>query len=89
MLNELSKKIADEAKYRGLWLYDPTYKNWYSPESFMHIFTYANADEKFLKTLQIRHPKDGIEAGFKKLEDLETKLKLFVKLVNDYYSDAY
>lgn len=85
MLTEQARKIAEEAKRRGMWLYDPVYKNWYSPESFNHTFTYAHADEKFLKTLQVRHPKDGIDAGFRKLEDLETKLKNFVKLVNDYY----
>lgn len=85
MLTDQARRIADEVKRRGMWLYDPTYKKWYSPESFEHTFTYANADEKFLKTLQVRHPKEGIEAGFKKLEELETMVKLFVKLVNDYY----
>ena len=56
MLTDKARKIADEAKSKGMWLYDPSYKKWYSPEDFKHIFHYANADDEFLQKLQLRHP---------------------------------
>ncbi len=71
MLSEEARKIADEAKQKGMWLYDPEYKQWYSPENFKHAFTYANATEAFLKTIQVRHPEDGVQAGFTKLGNLQ------------------
>ncbi len=85
MLSEAAGKIADEAKRKGMWLYDPAYKHWYSPESFRHSFTYAQASEEFLKTLQIRHPEEGVQAGFTKLGHLHVKLQHFSKAVIDYY----
>ena len=35
--------------------------------------------------LQIKHPKEAIEAGFKRLTDLQTKLQAFVSYMNEYY----
>lgn len=85
MLIEKAKAVADEAKQKGMWLYDPNYKKWYSPEDFKHIFSYANAEEDFLKGLQIRHPSEGIQAGFKKLADIQAKLDAFTRTVIKYY----
>ena len=64
MLTDRARKIADDAKSKGMWLYDPSYKKWYSPEDFKHIFHYANASDEFLQKLQLRHPFEGIQAGF-------------------------
>lgn len=85
MLSEEVRKIADEAKQKGMWLYDPEYKKWYSPEAFRHTFSYAQANDDFLKNLQLRHPEEGVKAGFKRLSDLQTKLQHFAKAVIDYY----
>ncbi|GEO11538.1 hypothetical protein SAE01_40340 [Segetibacter aerophilus] len=85
MLSQDARKLADEAKSKGMWLYDPSYRWWYSPEDFKHIFQYANASEEFLKGLQIRHPNEGIQAGFLQLNKLHTKLQVFTKRVVDYY----
>jgi hypothetical protein len=85
MLTKEAENIANEAKRRGMWIYSPSYKRWYSPEDFKHIFYYANAPEAFLKQLQIRHPNEGIDAGFKRLTDTQIKLQLFIKAVMDYY----
>jgi hypothetical protein len=85
MLPERARKIAEEAKRKGMWLYDPEYKRWYSPGDFQHIFTYANAKDEFLDTLQIRHPSEGIQAGFQKVTQLQTKLQALCKMVMDYY----
>ena len=85
MLSSEARKIAEEAKRKGLWIYDPSYKKWYSPEDFQHIFHYANASDDFLKGLQIRHPSEGIKAAFQKLTDINNKLQAFITLVMDYY----
>lgn len=85
MLSENARKLAQDAKNKGMWLYDPGYKKWYSPEDFMHIYNFANADDDYLKTLQIKHPQEGIQAGFKKLDDIQARLREFSKAVIEYY----
>lgn len=85
MLTDKARKIADEAKSKGLWIYDPSYKKWYSPEDFKHIFHYANASDEFLKGLQLRLPFEGIQAGFQRLMCLHNKLQAFINLVINYY----
>ena len=85
MLSEEARKIADEAKEKGLWIYSPSYKWWYSPEDFKHSFTYANATEDFLKQLQIRDPLEGVNAGFQRIKQLQDKLDVFAKRVLEYY----
>lgn len=85
MLSDQAIKIVNEAKTKGLWIYSPSYKRWYSPEDFQHVFNYAHATEDFLKQLQIRDPHDGINAGFQKLTEIQNKLSLFTKTVFEYY----
>ena len=85
MLTDKARRIADEAKSKGLWLYDPSYKKWYSPEDFKHIFHFENASDEFLEKLQLRHPAEGIQAGFQKLIDIHNKLEAFIKQVIAYY----
>jgi hypothetical protein len=60
MLTDKARKVADEAKSKGVWLYDPSYKKWYSPADFIHIF-YTDASHEFLQKLQLRHPCEGRE----------------------------
>jgi hypothetical protein len=86
MLSDQAQKIADEAKAKAMWIYSPLYKHWYSPEDFKHIFHYAHAKEDFLNQLQIRNPVDGINAGFTRIAEIQTKLNKFAKSVLDYYS---
>ena len=85
MLTDKARKVADEAKSKGMRLYDPTYKKWYSPEDFKHTFHYDNASDEFLKGLQIRHRSEGIKAGFQRLSDTQNKLQAFINLVMSYY----
>jgi hypothetical protein len=54
MLTERARNIADEAKGKGVWLYGPLYKKWYSLEDFKHIFHYVNATDELLQRLQMR-----------------------------------
>lgn len=78
--------IVKEAKRRKLWIYDPSYKKWYSPEDFQHIFgQYADAKDSFVSQLQIRHPFEGVQAGFQRLNELQNKLRAFTKGVMEYY----
>lgn len=85
MLREEARKMADEAKIRGMWLYDPQYKWWSSPEDFKHSFHYASCPDELLKRLQIRHPSEGIQAGFHRLAQVQSKLQLLIKAVMEYY----
>jgi len=85
MLSAAAKTLAEEAKRRGVWLYDPSYRKWYSPEDFQHCFHYAKASTEFLQQLQLRHPAEGIEPGFKQLLALQTKLDAFTRAVMTYY----
>jgi hypothetical protein len=85
MLSDEARKIADEAKAKGLWIYSPSYKQWYSPEDFKHIFNYADANEDFLKQLQIRDPLEGVSAGFQRMSEIQNKLNTFAKRVLKYY----
>ena len=85
MLTDKARKIADEAKSKGMWLYDPSYKKWYSPEDLKHIFHYAHASNEFLQKLQLQHPSEGIQAGLQRLMDIHNKLQTFINIVMDYY----
>ncbi|TDH18467.1 hypothetical protein EXU57_22970 [Segetibacter sp. 3557_3] len=85
MIHPEAKRMAEKAKEEGKWLYDHEYRWWYSPEDFEHIFSYANASDEFLKRLQIRDPREGIEAGFKKVAELQNKLQILVRAVSEYY----
>lgn len=85
MLSAEAKRLADEAKRQGKWLYDPSYKKWYDPEQFKHAFHYANADEAFLKQLQIKDPREGIDAGFKQATELLSRMQTFALRVAEYY----
>ena len=85
MISDHARKLADEAKAKGFWIYSPAYNRWYSPEEFLHIFNYADAEEVFLKQLQIRSPLDGVNAGFLRLAALQNKLTIFTQRVLEYY----
>jgi len=86
MLFENCREIVNEAKSKGLWIYDPSYKKWYTPEDFLHIFgNYVEAKDNLLKRLQIRHPYEGIQAGFQRLLEINNKLQAFTQSVMEYY----
>jgi hypothetical protein len=85
VLREEARKIADNAKSKGLWLFDPTYNKWYSPEDFKHIYSYANANDERLQRLEMRQLCEGIEAGFKRLTEIHSKLEAFINFAMEYY----
>jgi hypothetical protein len=85
MLSDSARRIADEAKVKNCWIYSPDYKRWYSPEEFKHIFTYANAPDDFIQQLQVLDPREGIQAGFQRMTDINNKLQIFAEKVLEYY----
>ena len=85
MLSEAAKNKADEAKARNMWLFDPQYKMWYSPEEFKHIFHYANCPNELINRLEMKNPVDSVNIGFKRMMEIQNKLHVFAKRVLDYY----
>ncbi len=81
--------IVAEAKKSKKWIYDPAFKFWYTPEDFQHICQQQNRNKtpEDLVRLQILHPSEGVEAGFKKLEAMQTKLRHMAQRVVEYYSN--
>jgi hypothetical protein len=56
MLTDKARKIADEAKSKGMWLYDPSYKKWYSPRTSNISFILTMQVTSFLKKLHYGIP---------------------------------
>jgi hypothetical protein len=78
--------LVREGKQKQFWLFDPNTKAWYSPEEFEEKFgRVVYGDEKWLQTIQVRDPQEGIDAGYLRLKDLEIKLKdLTIKVIHYY-----
>ena len=80
------KEMVQEAKNKDFWLYDPITKTWYSPEEFWEKFgRIVTGNEKFLAQVQVRHPVEGVSAGFQRLQDIQIKLDDFIQRVLNYY----
>lgn len=78
--------VAKEAMSRKMWVYDPTNKGWFTPEEFSSKFgRLSQGYEVFVQRVQIRDPRDGLNAGFRRLLDMQIKLEEFAKKMTDYY----
>ena len=81
-------KLAREASERGMWIYEQQYKRWYTPEDFLHTFGHIRSyDPELYATMKIRNPVDGINAGFKQIDDVYARLKIFSEKVAKYYQE--
>ncbi|MFB9843981.1 hypothetical protein [Mucilaginibacter ginsenosidivorans] len=78
--------FADEAKKRNAWLFDPPNKRWYNPEEFVTETKNLQSTDDIFNRVEIRHPIDGINAGYKQITMLYGKLQELTKRVFDYYS---
>jgi hypothetical protein len=88
LLNALSaEKIRQQAEAAGKWIYDPNFKKWYTPEEFHDEFRLYFKDNPLFYRVKLRHPNDGITAGFRQLADLQDRLTAFTKKVVEYYSE--
>lgn len=85
MVSEAVKKLANEARDKGMWLFDESGKRWFEPDEFERLFIYTKMEDTKLATYKLMHPIEGIRAGFKKLQDLHTYLQHFQERVFNYY----
>ncbi len=82
------KDIYVKAKSKDLWIFDPADKEWYSPEEFKARFErWSIGTGKHFDRMQVRHPSDGLAAGYKILATQQNKLEGFAKRVIEYYKD--
>lgn len=84
-----AKRLHDEAKSKGMCLYDPQYHRWYSPEEFIHSFGNAFNDlTEFFNRIQVRDPVDGINVANQRITNLLKQLEIFTKRVLEYFRKA-
>jgi hypothetical protein len=87
VVNALSaEKIKQQAEAAGKWIYDPNFKKWYTPDEFYTEFKLYYLDNPLFHRVKLRHPNDGITAGFKQLADLQSRLVDFTRKVVEYYN---
>ena len=87
--NALSAQtLRDQAEAAGQWIYDPALKKWYTPKEFYEEYKLYFRDHPLFHKVKLRHPNDGIRAGFKQLTDLQARLIDFVSKVTSYYSKS-
>ena len=80
--------VSQEALRKRWWVYDPSNKEWYTPQEFEIKFgRISHGNEKFIEQVQVRDPKDAVKAGFKKMLDMHIKLEEFVKKMTEYYKE--
>ena len=80
-----ARYIADEAIKHNAWLFDPTAKRWYDPEEFVKETRTLPSKDEIFNRIEVRHPIDGINAGYKQISILYGKLQELTKRVFDYY----
>lgn len=80
------RTLAEHAKLKSLWLYDPTYKRWYSPTDFMKAFGNSNQDlSQYLITIELRDPIEAIKQGHKAIQELQHKIHALTVRVFEYH----
>lgn len=80
-----AQKICDAAKARGAWIYDPEIKQWYTPEEFFELTGKYYTGHQIFSKVKIKDPVEGLEAGYKQLEKLQERLKVFSRKLFHYY----
>jgi len=80
-----ARYIADAAIKNNAWLFDPSDKRWYDPEEFVNETRVLSSNDEIFNRIVIRHPIDGINAGYKQLSILYAKLQELSKRVFAYY----
>lgn len=82
----MADRLADEAQKKDLWLYDPGFKKWYTPEEFRKLFREAHAPHLgFLLGIEIRDPLEAVALGYKRVQEMQARVEAFTKLVVNYY----
>jgi multidrug efflux pump subunit AcrA (membrane-fusion protein) len=79
-----AQTLADKAKAAGAWIYDPATKTWYTPEEFIAAFNQSYADHPLFHRVRLMNPVEGLNAGYKQLENLQARLLAFSKRIMAY-----
>ena len=80
-----AQKLFDTAKRNGHWIYDPQPKAWYTPEEFIRLYGPYYSNHPLLIRVKLKSPLEGLKAGYKQVENLNTKLQLFNEKVVAYF----
>lgn len=81
-----AERVSIQAKVDNCWIYDPKTKTWYSPDDFLEAYGKYFAGHELFNRVQLRNPIDGLNAGYKQLDKLHTRLLEFTQKVMAYYT---
>ena len=80
------RDVMQEALQKKMWIYDPSHKEWYSPEEFNDKFgRITQGFEAFVAQVQVREPYEGVKAALQRLLDMQVKLDNYLVRIIDYY----
>ena len=80
------KQFAQQARDKGLWIFDTAVKRWFTPDEFLSTYErYTTGFETHLAKMQIRNPVEGIEAAHIQIKDINARLEIFSKRIIEYY----
>lgn len=80
------RDVMQEALNKKMWIYDPSHKEWYSPEEFNDKFgRISQGFEAFVAQVQIREPYEGVKAALQRLLDMQVRLDNYLVRIIDYY----
>jgi len=80
-----AEKLAENARLRHAWIYDPQIRRWYTPEEFKQVYGSYYPGHHLFNQVKIKDPNEGVEAGYKQIENLQRRLLAFSKKVMEYY----
>jgi hypothetical protein len=81
-----AKSFAGKARENKLWIYSPDNKTWYTPEEFVTVYERYHGQDKWVQSMQLRDPFEGIEAAYRQMDNLQSRAKVFTKRVLDYFN---
>lgn len=85
MPGKTAHSLAEEARRRRLWLYDPQYKRWYSPDDFVKSFGQSMQNhDSYFDSIQIKDPIEAILQGQKAIKDLQNKVHALTERVLEH-----
>jgi len=83
---DLIKILVKKAVAEDMWLFDPGSKRWFSPEEFMEMYDrYDNLDVKWINSIEIRDPYEGLDAADQQVKSIMDRRSIFEKRIIEYY----
>ena len=82
------KEVYNEAMSKNMWIYDPSRREWFSPQEFKAFYErYVVGFANFFEQCQIKDPHEGIHAGYTRLVEVQNKLEDLTKRVLQHYKE--